>query len=122
MDTKSDVTPLPDAEFIKLLRSAAAYNDKGHIWLRHSREQQEAFWNTTEDRLRRLAGVIGEQRLGPELWEAVSSGAAVYDGSGYFGDLAAQVLGMDRFGSVPDWSAEASAETARGSSNGSTYE
>lgn len=95
MDTKSGVTPTAEAELIALLRSAASYNDKGHIWLGHTREQQEAFWRTTEEQLRRLAGAMGEQRLGPELWEAVSSGAAVYDGSGYFGDLAAQVLGMD---------------------------
>ena len=84
---------VPEAEFVELLGSVASYNDKGHIWMGHTRERQDAFLKAASEELRRLADAIGEQRLGPELWEAVLSGAAIDDASGDFRVLAARIFG-----------------------------
>jgi hypothetical protein len=73
---------------VKALEWAAAYNDKGFIWSRHSEEQAAAQRKEIQTRLEDLANQIGHDVLGPELSKAIKSGDAANDGSGVFVEIA----------------------------------
>jgi hypothetical protein len=73
---------------IRELESAAAYNDKGFIWMGHSEEKSAELRKGFQTRLQDLANQLGRDVLGPELYRAIESGGAAHDGSGVFVDIA----------------------------------
>jgi hypothetical protein len=69
------------ATLLRVLGSAASYNDKGCIWSGHSPEEQAAFRAELQEQIRALAISIGAAEMGHDLYEALMSGAAVEDAS-----------------------------------------
>jgi hypothetical protein len=73
---------------IRELQSAAAYNDKGFIWMGHSQDRSAEMRKEFQTRLQDLANQIGHDVLGPELSNAIESGDAAHDDSGIFVEIA----------------------------------
>ncbi len=70
------------------LGTAASYNDKGFYWRRDAPASIEAHRQSFQATLDGLASAIGAEALGPDLAEAIASGAAARDDSGVFAELA----------------------------------
>jgi len=70
------------ATLLRVLGSAASYNDKGCVWSGHSPEKQAEFRAELQGQIRALAISIGASEMGEDLYEALMSGAAVEDASG----------------------------------------
>jgi hypothetical protein len=75
-------------ELIRVLDSAAMYNDKGHVWSVHNFAKREAMQAEFHQKMLNLITQMGADALPPELLRAIESGAAARDEFGYFFDLA----------------------------------
>ena len=76
------------SELIRVLNSAAMYNDKGHVWSGHSLVKRQAMQAEFHQEMLNLITQIGADALPPELVSAIASGAAARDEFGYFSGLA----------------------------------
>ena len=87
-----------EQELVELLGSAAAYNDKGVDWCRHTPGKVAEMQAEFQAKQLALAREIGTSRLGDALLSSIESGAAARDCSGEYMALAEQALGVRRHG------------------------
>lgn len=80
----------PQKELIKVLESAAMYNDKGFMWSGHNEAKSAKLRSEFQAQLNELAARIGPDALGAELSKAIESGNAAHDASGTFVTIAKQ--------------------------------
>lgn len=64
------------------------YNDKGYQWSGHTAAQSEQMRTSFQSTFEQLAARIGEYQLGPQLRDAIMSGAAAQDFTGDIVNLA----------------------------------
>ena len=67
---------------LNLLDNIAAYNDKGHIWSRHSEEEIDSRRREAQADIERLVARIGPGAFSTDLLHKLESGDASRDGSG----------------------------------------
>ena len=84
----SEVDRVLVGKLLRVLGSAASYNDKGHVWAGHNESQQQAFLAELQQEVAGLAVKLGESKLGADLCSALVSGIAVQDASGDYVALA----------------------------------
>ncbi|EIL99586.1 MAG: hypothetical protein J0I71_00110 [Rhodanobacter sp.] len=82
-------------KLLRALGSAASYNDKGFVWSGHDETRQVAFRSQLQANIAALTEQIGQDALGPELFNALMSGIAAEDASGKFVLLARTRLGAE---------------------------
>ena len=73
---------------VRQLDSAAAYNDKGYIWMSHTAAVSETLRETWRGEFREFAATLRDASLPPALMEALLSGAAAEDWTGDFAQAA----------------------------------
>ncbi|MCW7541634.1 hypothetical protein OOT46_27925 [Aquabacterium sp. A7-Y] len=93
LPTAAQPKPSPAEALVQGLQSIAIYNDKGHAWVGHGPDEIARMREGFQQALLARVAELGEQRLSPELLEAIRSGAAAQDGSGRFHQLAQRELG-----------------------------
>ena len=69
---------------IEVLGSIALYNDKGHIWSRHTSERIAEEQQKAHTSIQSLVHEIGEQQFASELLAALQSHRPVQDCTGTF--------------------------------------
>jgi hypothetical protein len=77
---------------VELLRTAAAYNDKGYLWCRHDEAQVLRYRQGAQETIVKLVAEIGEQAFSQALLERLLSGEAASDWSGAIYSQAKQEL------------------------------
>ena len=75
-----------ESKLVELLHSIAMYNDKGHIWYRHSRAESDAMRAQWRQEVDELIAQIGENNFSPQLLKDLRKKAAIEDGSGSYAE------------------------------------
>jgi hypothetical protein len=77
-----------EKKLVKLLHSAAAYNDKGIFWMNHPQQTVEKLRTQWQGEISDLIQQIGECRFPPQLLRELSSPEVVKDDSGIYAQKA----------------------------------
>jgi hypothetical protein len=77
-----------EKKLVKLLHSAAGYNDKGIFWMNHPPETVEKLRAQWQSEIKDLIQQIGEAHFPPQLLQELLNSKAVKDGSGIYAQKA----------------------------------